>query len=256
MLTRNLIKDIHSLELKKNRDSSGLFLAEGPKMIEELSATLSARLIVATEHYLSGHPQLRAERVEVATPGQLRSASLLRTPQDVLGVFAKPEMPVPEDALSSDGALVIALDGVQDPGNLGTIVRLANWFGVSQVWLSADCADAFSPKAVQASMGALARVGIVRTGQLGELLKRSVRICPVMGTFMDGENLYGCNLSAGGVIVMGSEGRGISPGVAQAVTLRIGIPPFAANDTVVESLNVGIATAVVCSEVRRQQRSV
>ena len=146
--------------------------------------------------------------------------------------------------------LTLALDGVQDPGNLGTIVRLADWFGIRHIFCSFDSADIYNPKSTQATMGALARVDVHYVDL--PLALRSVE-APVYGTFLDGQDIYTQDLSAHGVIVMGNEGRGISKAVAELVSHRLFVPPYPAQRPTVESLNVAIATAIVCAEFRRCQ---
>jgi TrmH family RNA methyltransferase len=179
------------------------------------------------------------------TADELRKLSFLQHPQQVLAVFYMPrlnEIPEPQ-------GLCLALDGVQDPGNLGTIIRIADWFGIETIYCSQDTADAWNPKVVQATMGSIARVNIVYT-QLKELLKKSS--LPIYGTLLDGENVYSKNLSADGIIVMGNEGNGISADVREIVTEKLLIPSYRNGDTA-ESLNVAIATAIICAEFRRRR---
>ena len=165
-------------------------------------------------------------------------------------MFEKPDRKVAFEMNSDD--LVLALDGVQDPGNVGTIIRLADWFGITNVVCSRETADAFSPKVVQATMGALARVNVFYV-DLPQWLEENKGQMPVYGTFMDGDNLYESTLTSHGIIVMGNEGKGISQAVEQHVSRRITIPNFPEGRPTVESLNVAIATAVTCSEFRRRR---
>ena len=246
-LSKNKIKLIRSLELKKNRREENSFVAEGHKLVGELLGHFACRLLVATSDWLESHRDVQAEEVVAVTHDELSRASLLKTPQDVIAVFAQRE-----DSCSPDdvtGKLCLALDDVQDPGNLGTIVRLADWFGIRDVFCSQGTADIYGPKAVQATMGALARVKVHRCSLTGLLAKVE---SPIYGTFLDGENIYEASLSGEGIIVMGNEGNGISSEVAKLVTQRILIPPYPCGAAVVESLNVASATAIVCSEFRRR----
>ena len=255
MISKARIKEIHALERKKVRDREGLFVAEGPKLVGELLASRESqtgmvpRYVAATKSWLEEHAgEIGGAEVDVVSVEELARASLLQHPQDVVALFSIPRTEVSLCEVA-ERELVLALDGVQDPGNLGTIVRLADWFGIRHVFCSADCADVFNPKATQATMGALARVGVHNVDLVGALQETQA---PVFGTFLDGDNIYGEPLSANGVVVMGNEGRGISPQVEALVNRRLFIPPFPEHRQTVESLNVAIATAVVCAEFRRR----
>ena len=250
MLSKNDIKNIKSLEHKKFRDEKGLFIAEGHKLVGELLSKFKCVLLIATKEWLGSHNSITAERIETVTPDELKRASLLRSPQDVLAVFSIPES---STSLSSAAAhsLVLALDDVQDPGNLGTITRVADWFGIKDIFCSKGTADIFNPKAVQATMGAIARVRIHYTDLVKEISTMATSI-PVYGTFLDGETIYDSVLSGNGVIIMGNEGNGISAEVEKNVTRRLYIPNWPAGAATSESLNVAIATAIVCSEFRRR----
>lgn len=250
MLSKNKIKFIKSLDLKKNRDRECLFVAEGHKVVEELLGHFGCRLLVGLPDFFERFPGIAAEEVVVASREELRRASLLKNPQDVIAVFEKPVVNVGMDDVK--GALSLALDDVQDPGNLGTIVRLADWFGIDTVFCSHGSADVFNPKTVQATMGALARVSVVYTDIPG--LLSSAAGVPVYGTFLDGCDVYDCDLTSEGIIVMGNEGRGISSEVERFVDHRLLIPNYPVGRETSESLNVGVATAVICAEFRRRLR--
>lgn len=249
MISKKRLKLIHSLEKKKYRNEEQLFVAEGHKLVGELCATMHPQYVVATEEWACSHADVMARcESEVVTPDELTRISLLRTPQQVLALFAIPH----DDTNIADVAsteLCIALDGVQDPGNIGTIVRVADWFGIRHIFCSHDTVDIYNPKATQATMGALARVK-VHYVDLPEQLAQAE--APVYGTHLDGENLYAKSLTQHGVIVMGNEGKGISPGVEALVGEKLYIPPYPADASTVESLNVAIATAIVCGEFRRR----
>ena len=240
MISKNQIKYIHQLEQKKYRQREGVFVAEGPKVVGDLlSCGYEPRLLFATERWQPTSGTFNLERV---SEEELRKASFLQHPQQVLAVFPLPDTPVEQPA-----GLSLALDGVQDPGNLGTIIRIADWFGISTIYCSPDTADAWNPKVVQATMGSIARVRIFYLDL--ESLLRSTPL-PVYGTLLDGENIYEKNLSAEGIIVMGNEGNGISEPIRQLVGHRLLIPAFRKG---AESLNVAIATAITCSEFRRSR---
>ena len=250
MWSKNKLKFVRSLTQKKYRDAEQVFLAEGAKAIGELSGTFRLRMLVATQAYIDEHPEIRADEIDIVSSKELSQASALTTAHEVLAVFEKPMQHSACEVDSNE--LVLVLDGVQDPGNVGTIIRLADWFGITKIVCSRETADVFSPKVVQATMGALARVAIFYE-DLPEWLEKNRGRMPVYGTFMEGDNLYETELSPGGIIVMGNEGRGISPAVERLVSRRITIPNFPKGRQTVESLNVAIATAVTCSEFRRRR---
>ena len=250
MLSKNDIKNIKSLELKKFRDEKRLFVAEGHRLVGELLGVFKCALLAATDEWLAGHTRIPADRVEAVTADELKRASLLRSPQDVLAVFCIPD----DKAAMKEAAaknLVLALDDVQDPGNLGTIMRIADWFGIKDIFCSKGTADIYNPKAVQATMGALSRVKIHYT-ELAKEISALPASVPVYGTFLDGETIYDTQLSGNGVIIMGNEGNGISKEVGKAVNRKLYIPNWPAGAATSESLNVAIATAIVCSEFRRR----
>ena len=182
------------------------------------------------------------------TEEELRRISFLQHPQQVLGLFP---IPPQTTATSFGGALVLALDGVQDPGNLGTIIRIADWFGSETIICSEDTADAWNPKVIQATMGSIARVNIIYTNLL-DLLDTLPTDFPIYGTLLDGENIYTQPLSEEGLIIMGNEGNGISEAVRTKINRKLLIPDFHQGETA-DSLNVAIATAITCSEFRRRQ---
>lgn len=254
MLSKNKQKLIRSLDRKKNRDAEGLFLAEGPKLVTELLAHFRCRLLVGEPAVLSKVPfeaNAVAERVEV-TAEELARVSLQRAPQGVLAVFEKPQPVAVQSLLPVAGrSLCLALDGVQDPGNVGTIVRIADWWGIEHVICSHDTADVFAPKTVQSTMGALGRVGVHYT-DLPAWLDELPACTPVYGTLLDGDNLYDSELTPHGIIVMGNEGNGLSSAVRERVSHRLLIPSFPPDRPTSESLNVAVATAVTCAEFRRR----
>lgn len=252
MISKARIKQIKGLERKKNRLAEGLFVAEGPKLVGELLTVMRPVYVAATEEWWTANPRLKGEcEADVVTDSELQRASLLQHPQAVLALFPIPH-PTAKMAEVAQRELCLALDGVQDPGNLGTIVRLADWFGIRHVFCSTDSADIFNPKATQATMGALSHVSVHYIDLVNELRQTEA---PVYGTLLDGENIYEQKLSEHGVIIMGNEGRGITPEAAALVSHRLLIPPYPANRPTVESLNVAIATAIVCSIFRSPRHS-
>ena len=241
-MTSAEIKFIKSLSQKKFRDESGLFVVEGEKLVEE--ALRSSFQVEAV---------YRRSEIGEATMARISSLS---SPSPALAVVHKPAGISKADVPSK--GLYLALDGIRDPGNLGTILRIADWFGIDGVFASEDTVDLFNPKVVQATMGAIFRVPF-HYADIPSLCQEvvSAQNGRVYGTFLDGENLYKKELSNGleapSVIVIGNEANGISAATATAVTHRLFIPPYPADDPGSESLNAAVATAVVVSEFRRRQ---
>ena len=248
MLSKNKIKYIHSLELKKNRKKEGVFVAEGHKLVGDLLPHFHCRLILATNTWLEEHLDIQADEIIEITPEELVKASLLKTPQEVLAIFEQPQYNYTTDVIKN--SLCLALDDIQDPGNLGTIIRLADWFGIEHIFCSQGTVDVYNSKVIQATMGALARVK-VHYCNLPNLIS-SLKDVPVYGTFLDGENIYNKPLSENGLIIMGNEGNGVSKEVSQLINNKLYIPNYPSGRTTSESLNVAIATAVVCAEFRRR----
>ena len=254
MISKNQIKFIKQLALKKHRQQQGLFVAEGPKVVADLlAAGFGVHTLYATTDWEAPDDMrsLHGMKPTLVTPDELRQASFLQHPQQVLAVFRLPASVATANATEpavaeTTGAFTLVLDGVQDPGNLGTIIRVADWFGIDRMVCSPDTADAWSPKVVQATMGSIARVNIYYTDLVRWLANCQLPIC---GTLLDGLNIYTASLPHKAVIVMGNEGNGISPQVRQLVTHKLLIPPV---HTGPESLNVAIATAITCSEFCRR----
>lgn len=248
MLSKANIKYIRSLELKKFRNEHKTFVAEGNKLVAEMLPHYDCDLLVAKASWMATQGNIPAKELLVAEEGEIEKASLLKSPQDVIAVFRQPSYAL--DEIDANANLVLVLDGIQDPGNLGTIVRLADWFGIEHIVCSPDSADVYNPKTVQATMGALVHVKVHYTDLAGFLAGHSA---PVYGTFLDGENLYSKELSKAGILIMGSEGSGIRPETASFVNEKLYIPNYPENKDATESLNVAIATAIVCGEFRRRQ---
>lgn len=233
------------------RRSSGLFKAEGTRCVTDMLPHLECQYLFATAQWISenpaaaGHPSL----IQVSASDISRMSSQ-QTPQPVIGVFEIPEASQP---VIDGKSMILALDSVQNPGNLGTIIRLADWFGITQILATRGTADVYNPKVVQATMGALVRVSVTYVDDLAATLKGSG--VPVLGTFLNGRNLYEADdisLTPKPIVVMGNEGAGISPEVEAAVTDRILIPSFPPGRTTSESLNVAMATGIVISELTRR----
>ncbi|MDL2230602.1 RNA methyltransferase, partial [Alistipes sp. OttesenSCG-928-L06] len=247
-MTKAEITLIKSLSDKKARAEHGLFVAEGAKLVGELiESGLTVKAVYALPETAAELPAF-AGLTEASTK-EMERVSHLKTPSKVLALVEIPRHTFDPRVLTQN--LVLALDDIQDPGNLGTIIRLADWFGVTDIVCSPATADAFNPKVVQATMGAIARVRL-HYGELSKVLENAVgQGVPVYGTFLEGERIYSAKLSTSGVIVMGNEGKGISLEVERRITRKLFIPPFPEGMPTSESLNVAIATAVVCAEFRR-----
>ena len=254
-MTQNEIKQIRSLQIKKFRDKLNLFVAEGDKCISELS-----KAFTLVQHFSADNTPLK----------DIERASSLRTPQGSIAVFRKPQFQLP---VIQPDTLYLALDGIQDPGNLGTIIRTADWFGIRDIICSANTADCFSPKVVQATMGALARVRVHYTdlpawltnAQHSTLNTQRSTLNPkhstlntqhstIYGTLLTGKDLYAPDAipdKRSGIIVMGNEGNGLSPEVRKLITHSLRIPSFPPDTPTSESLNVAIATAVILAHFRQ-----
>jgi TrmH family RNA methyltransferase len=239
MVVKNQIKFIKNLQQKKYRNQHGLFVAEGVKLVDELiSCGLAAVGIYATENDI-----LQAKGVEYQKVSDtvLKRMSGLKTPNRVLAVFE-----IPESKPLDYSDWILALDDIKDPGNLGTIIRMCDWFGIPHMLCSPQTVDCYNPKTLQASMGSVGRVNIVYTP-----LPKAIELSdlPAVGAFMDGDSVYDAAFNGAGILVMGNESHGISGEVGDLLQQRIGIPRF--KDSNVESLNVATATAILLSEVRR-----
>lgn len=246
-LSKNKLKYIRSLKDKKHRSEHGTFLAEGNKLITDLLPYLKCQILVATPDFLDRIETTNIAEVIEVNDNQLAQASLLQNPQQALAVFYQPK---PNEGINLERELILALDGIQDPGNLGTIIRVADWYGIKHIICTMDTADVYNPKVVQATMGALARVSI-KYIDLKAFLAENQKF-PIYGTLLDGEDMYQQDITTNGIIVMGNEGNGIRPEIAALLTKKLYIPNYPKGELTSESLNVSIATAIICAEFRRR----
>ncbi len=240
---------VASLGSSKGRRENGCFIAEGTKCVFDTLDHFSCRYLIATAQWveenasnISNYYPIIAKRSEIAQMSQLS------TPSNVIAVYDIPDIQLDESIISSE--LSIALDRVQDPGNLGTIIRIADWYGIRNIICSHDTVDLYNPKVIQATMGAISRVG-VRYCDLALFLKSHQNL-PIYGTFLDGKNIYDSELSNSGIIVMGNEGQGISKEIENLVSSKLLIPSYPQNQPTSESLNVSMATAITVAEFRRR----
>ncbi|MDY3089671.1 MAG: RNA methyltransferase [Porphyromonas sp.] len=262
MLTKAELKQIHDLQRSRERQRLGLFVCEGHKLIGDMLGAYICKLLIAERSTYETlrmriqtlPPAYRPERIElVESSFDFGRISSLRTPQPVLAVFALPEG---LEQLPEPRGLALLLDDVQDPGNVGTLLRTADWFGLSAVYLSPASADPYSPKVLQATMGAMSRLRVIRLSDTEAFLRSYPG--EILGTFLSGDDLYTlppADSIAPRLLVLGNEGNGISSVVASHVTQRITIPAYAPAATGSESLNVAIAGAICISELRRGQQA-
>ncbi|MCU0433846.1 MAG: RNA methyltransferase [Bacteroidia bacterium] len=255
MISKNRIAFLRALQQKKNRREQGLFVAEGTKtVLELLHSPLRCSYIAATAEWWKGKrlPRTITADSDTADEKEMERISSLSTAPDVLAVF---EIPVhtfaPADVLHG---YTLAADGIRDPGNLGTLIRIADWFGISRILCSADTAEVWNPKTVQATMGSLARVQTAEVDLpafLQQVRQASSGTLPVFGTFLEGDSVFATRFPANGIIVIGSESHGIGEAVKNVVSQRITIPSFSTGQGA-ESLNAGVAAGIICAEMRRQ----
>lgn len=250
MITINhaIIKTVRSLAVKKYRDAERLFVAEGTKCVRDTWGNFNCRWLICTQawHDRLANASMR-DKIVIASSRQLSSISQFSTASEVIAVYEMPQRHVSPSEVRSN--LNIVLDNVQDPGNLGTIMRLADWYGVTNVFASVGTVDVYNHKVVQATMGAVSRVS-VHYCDLPALFDEYSDL-PVWGTFLDGKNIYSSTLNDRGFVVFGNEGQGISAKVSAKVTSRLYIPSWPPNGHGSESLNVGVAAAIAMSEFRR-----
>ena len=239
MVSKNQIKLINSLQQKKYRKLHNLFIAEGKKVIQELiDANFSLEHLFVTKNDLFD----KKHAATLISDSELKKISALTSANDCLAVFK-----IKEYSSSSNSGLELALDNIKDPGNMGTIIRLCDWFGISKIICTEETVDMYNPKVVQATMGSLARVQVEYTNLAAYLKATDLEI---FGTFMDGENIYKKELPTSGILVMGNEANGISSEIEKLITQKIAIPRFG-NLQQTESLNVATATAIFLSEFKR-----
>ncbi|MDX1316115.1 MAG: RNA methyltransferase [Xanthomarina gelatinilytica] len=241
MLSKSQIKTITSLKQKKYRLQQGLFVAEGVKTIKELLASqFSLQQLYTTNSF-----KIDANLETVVSENELKKISFLKTPNTALAIFK-----IPEPKAINTNQLLVALDNVRDPGNLGTIIRLCDWFGIRDLVCNLETVDCYNPKVVQATMGSITRVNVSYLN-LTDFLKTTHM--PIFGAFMEGDNIYKSQLPNKGILVLGNEANGISREIEQVITTKISIPRFGQLQST-ESLNVATAAAILLSEFRRSER--
>ncbi|PWK19148.1 TrmH family RNA methyltransferase [Xanthomarina spongicola] len=238
MLSKNQIKLISSLKQKKYRLQHNLFVVEGVKTINELIVSkFNLHQLFTIESF-----KIDANLETIITEAELKKISFLSTPNKALALFK-----IPESKQIQFNQLIVALDNVRDPGNLGTIIRLCDWFGIKDLVCNIETVDCYNPKVIQATMGSISRVNITYLDLKGFIKDANTRS---FGTFMDGENVYKMKLPSEGILILGNEANGISKDIEKLVSKKIAIPRFG-NVQATESLNVATATAILLSEFRR-----
>ena len=243
MVSKNQIKLVTSIQQKKYRVLHQLFIAEGVKVIQELlqSNFVLEHLWVTENIFL----EIDSTKRTIATESDFKKMSALSTPNNSIALFK-----IPKITETIQEGLIVALDDIRDPGNLGTIIRLCDWFGITQIWCTKETVDLYNPKVVQATMGSISRVKVSYI-DLYETISKSK--LPVYGTFMDGKNVYTEKLSKNGILVLGNEANGISKDLEKIIQNRIAIPRFGTIQQT-ESLNVATATAIFLSEFKRNSK--
>lgn len=255
MVSRNKANFIISLQKKKVREEEKLYIIEGDKLVKEfLASRVPVRTLVAKPDFLNSLPLFQKQGVaEIisANDADLKKISSLKTPHNALAVIQMPE--IISDSADLKKGLTVALDFVQDPGNLGTIIRAAAWFGIRNIFCSEDCADVYNPKVIQASMGAILHVNVFYT-DLRKLLEKAAEFkVKVFGALIDGESIYSHKLESNGIILLGNESKGISEELQPLITDRIMIPKITSESTGIDSLNVSMAASVIFSEFTRSK---
>lgn len=255
MLSKNQIKFVNSLKQKKERKELGLFIAEGSKVVLDLiNSKIKVKQVYALPDFFNNNLPLDIEHYQINS-SELERISLLTTPHEVVAICEIPNHILDLSVLKNQ--LTLVLDNIQDPGNLGTIIRTADWFGIKEIICSNESADVYNPKVVQATMGSIARVKVHYT-DLENLFSKEIKPqnIQVYGALLEGENIYKKQLSKTGIIVIGNESKGISEKIKTFITDKISIPSFSfhhsnSKEDEAESLNAAIATAIICSEFRR-----
>ena len=252
MLSKQVTKIVQNLEKKKFREKYNLFKVEGEKLVGELLLSgLKIHTLLATPEWIEQqHKVLSDIRVTEVSKKEISTIYDFQSLPDVIALAEIPAYTFNPEEVGDN--LTIALNGIQDPGNLGTILRVADWFGIRHILCDRECAGVYNPKCVQASMGAIFRVKTFYVDLPLMLKELKNENFPVFGTFLDGENIYHASLCRKGLIVMGNEGKGISEEIARLTDLKLTIPSFATGEEKTESLNVGVATGIILSEFRRR----
>jgi RNA methyltransferase, TrmH family len=256
MLSKNKIRFIISLQKKKTREEYRLYVIEGDKIVREfIAAGIPIKSLIAKPEFISSVPKESMKEVSETEPvsyEELKQISGLKTPHNALAVICMPDMEISKAKLIKEQCAV--LDCIQDPGNLGTIIRAAIWFGIRNIVCSEDCVDVYNPKVIQASMGAIIHAKVLYTDLVKFLGYAREKKVPVYGTMLNGESIYNQDLNAKGIILLGNESRGISDELVHYIDHKLMIPRFSESTPGIDSLNVGMAASIVFSEFARRRK--
>lgn len=259
MISKNQVRFIRSLHSAKGRNGNGLFLAEGSKLVlEVMASSYEVTEVFALQEWIDENPAAFSHgkpAPSAVLASEMERITALSSPSPVLAMVRMKEQGSPR--MPPATSLSLVLDDIQDPGNLGTIIRIADWFGIGRIFCSPGTADLYNPKVIQATMGSFTRVEVVYT-DLVELLSQQGPPLRIFGTFLQGKNIYSSELPANGMIIVGNESRGISASLEKFVTDKITIPSYAFDEKAAghaESLNAAVATAIVCAEFRRRSNA-
>ena len=253
MISKNTIKLIKSLSKKKYRQKENLFLVEGDKnVLEVLNSDYKVVRLLATKGFISKHQSTvnLANLVDEIEPEEIKKLSLLMNPQNCIAICAFQK--VKNLPASFHNNLTVYLDEIQDPGNLGTIIRICDWFGINQLFCSPETADFYNPKVIQASMGSFCRVKTWYCSYKNIIDLANHSNAEIIGAFLEGQNIYTATIPEKTLLVIGNEGNGINPEMESFIHKKITIPSFAVNNNGAESLNAGIATGIICAEIKRR----
>lgn len=255
MLSKNKVKFIISLQKKKVREEYKLYIIEGDKIVREfISAGIPVKSLIAKPEFISSFSKEELAAVsetELVSYEELKQISGLKTPHNALAVVSMPDPEVNQELFLKKQC--VALDCIQDPGNLGTIIRAAVWFGIKNIVCSEDCVDVYNPKVIQASMGAIIHVNVLYTDLNNFLTSAQKKKLPVYGTLLEGESIYSQKLENKGIILLGNESKGISGNLVSFIDHKLMIPKFSDATLGIDSLNVGMAASIVLSEFARRK---
>lgn len=252
MISKNKIKEIGLLKNKRGRQRSGLFVVEGDKMVQELiQSDYQIKGIYGLPEWKEKTDKnaLTMQRFTEISENDLKKISSLKTPNKVLAIAQQKNMSLNVNSLNEE--LCIGIDSLQDPGNFGTIIRIANWFGINQIICTEDTVDMYNPKVIQATMGSIFRVNVCYL-DLAKLLQDISSSVPVYGAFLKGISIFDTNLTDNGLVIFGNESKGISKRIELLVKNKFHIPSYPPESIEMESLNVSTAVAITCAEFRRQ----
>ncbi|MCK4664957.1 MAG: RNA methyltransferase [Bacteroidales bacterium] len=253
MITKNQIKLINQLKLKKFRDKYQLFIAEGIKIVNDLydSSFEIQSIFITSEYYEQVNNKFQdIKDINIITDNEIKKISLQKSPNKIFAIVKIPQYDI--DYQEIENNLTLVMDNIQDPGNLGTIVRIADWFGIANIVCSENCVDIYNQKVIQATMGSISRIKIHYI-DLAIFFENVANNVTVYGTFLEGKNIYEKNFNKNGIVIFGNESKGISDNLHKYISEKIFIPNYPASQKTAESLNISTAAAIICYEFRRKE---